>query len=97
MGGQEKRVSLTWLGNVRGDSFRSTTGSTQSTLNGDIAGDTPGHQRLTNRKTWNTYSMGRCGSYLPQVQERQHSAVYVPPYARCRVMDHPDRQTEKGL
>jgi hypothetical protein len=46
MGGQEKRVSQPWLGNMRGDSFRSTTGATQSTLNGDIAGDTPGQQRL---------------------------------------------------
>jgi hypothetical protein len=91
MGGQEKRVSQTWLGNVRGDSFRSTTGSTQSTLNGDIAGDTPGQQRLTNRKTWNTHSLGRYGSYLPQVQKGLPSAIYIPPYACCHVMDHPDR------
>jgi hypothetical protein len=97
MGGQEKGVSQTWLGNVRGDSFQSTTGSTQSTLNGDIIGDTPGQQRLTNQKTWNTYSPGRCGSYLPQVQEGIPSTVYVQPYVRCNVMDHPDRQTAKGL
>jgi hypothetical protein len=57
MGGQEKRVSQTWLGNMRGDSFQSTTGATQSTLNGDIAGDTPGQQRLTNQKTWNTRNL----------------------------------------
>jgi hypothetical protein len=44
MGGQEKRVRQPWLGNMRGDSFQSTTGSTQSTLNGDITGDTPGQQ-----------------------------------------------------
>jgi hypothetical protein len=58
MGGQEKRVSQTWLGSVRGDSFQSTTGSTQSTLNDVIAGDTPGQQQLTNRKTWNTKNLG---------------------------------------
>jgi hypothetical protein len=65
---------------VRGDSFRSTTGATQSTLNGDIAGDTPGQQRLANRKTQNTYSLGHCGSYLPQVQGGLPSTIYISPY-----------------
>jgi hypothetical protein len=41
-----KGVTL-WLGIVSGDSFWSTTGSTQSTLNDDITGDTPGQQWLT--------------------------------------------------
>jgi hypothetical protein len=58
MGGQGKKISQTWLGIVRGDSFRSTTGSTQSTLNDDIVGDTPGQQHLTNPKTWNTKNLG---------------------------------------
>jgi hypothetical protein len=81
MGGQEKRVRQPWLGNVTGDNFQSTTGATQSTLNGDITGDTPGQQRLANQKTWNMYSLGHCGSYLPQVQRGLPSAVYISPYS----------------
>jgi hypothetical protein len=50
MGGQGKKISQTWLGSMRGDSFRSTDSSTQSTLNDNIAGDTPGQQRLTNQR-----------------------------------------------
>jgi hypothetical protein len=30
----------------------------QSTLNDDIAGDTPGQQQLTKQKTWNTKNLG---------------------------------------
>jgi hypothetical protein len=32
-------------------------------------------------KTWNTYIPGRCGSYLPQVQEGLPSTVCVSPYS----------------
>jgi hypothetical protein len=32
-------------------------------------------------KTWNTYSLGHCGSYLPQVQESLPSAIYILPYS----------------
>jgi hypothetical protein len=44
MGGQGRKISQTKLGIMRGDSFQLTTSSTQSTLNDDIAGDTPGQQ-----------------------------------------------------
>jgi hypothetical protein len=44
MGGQGKKISQTWLGIMRGDSFQSTTYSTQSTLKDNIIGDTPGQQ-----------------------------------------------------
>jgi hypothetical protein len=51
----------------------------------------PGNIPLPSIETWNTYSLGRCGSYLPQVYpmglgttlRRMHSAVFeggvVPP------------------
>jgi hypothetical protein len=32
-------------------------------------------------KTWNTYSLGYCGSYLPQVQEELLSTIYISPYS----------------
>jgi hypothetical protein len=40
----------------------------------------PGNILLTLTKTWNTYSLGPYGSYLPQVQEGLPSAIYILPY-----------------
>jgi hypothetical protein len=43
--------------------------------------DIPGNIPLTLTKTWNTYSPGCCGSYLPQVQKGLPSTICISPYS----------------
>jgi hypothetical protein len=40
-----------------------------------------GNILLTSTKTWNTYSLGHCSSYLLQVQEGLPSTIYISPYS----------------
>jgi hypothetical protein len=41
----------------------------------------PGNILLMLTKTWNTYSLGYCSSYLLQVQEGLPSAICILPYS----------------